>query len=113
MDLGAADILGRVGRDAAVDVGEAVESAGGRQAPVDGRRSQAAFFHRSAVQLQVASGGRQHGQPVIAGALKQAAQVVPVSLKGPAAVASQERHRGQLVLTESERRSWLVQHLAG
>ena len=73
---------------------------------------QAAFLHRGPVQLQVGSGGLQHGKVVIGGPLEQVAQVVAVGLEGPAAVAGQERHRGQLVFVESERSLSLADHPA-
>ena len=44
MDLRAANVLSRVGPDAAIDVSEAGETAGGREAPVDGRGGQGALL---------------------------------------------------------------------
>jgi hypothetical protein len=50
---------------------------------------------------------------VIGGALEQIAQVVAVGLQGPTPVTGQERHYGQLVFVESERRLILADHPAG
>jgi hypothetical protein len=47
VELGPADNTVRVRRDAAVDVGQAVEPASRGRAPVDSRRRQAALFDRS------------------------------------------------------------------
>jgi hypothetical protein len=54
-----------------------------------------ALLHRGPVQLKIGACGFQHGQAVIGGPLEQVAQIVAVSVEGPAVVARQERHRGQ------------------
>jgi hypothetical protein len=74
---------------------------------------QAAFLHRGPVQLQVGSGGLQHGGVVIGGPLKHGAHVVAVGLQGPAAVAGQKGDRCQLIFGESEWRLSLADDLAG
>jgi hypothetical protein len=61
-----------------VDVGEAVEPAHRRQAPIDRRRSEAALFHVVAVQLDVRPGGGEDLEPtsgdvLIGGLVKQIA----------------------------------------
>ncbi len=96
LDLGAADVLGRVRGDAPVDVSEPVEAADRREAPVDRRGGKRPLFHRAAVQLDVGPGGGEHGEVVAERPLEVHAQVVPVRLEGAAAVARQERHDRQL-----------------
>jgi hypothetical protein len=59
------------------------------------------------------AGGLQYGQVVIGGPLEQSAQIAAVGLQGPAPVAGQERHYGQLVFVESERRLSLADDPAG
>jgi hypothetical protein len=81
VDGGAAHVLGRVGGDAPIDVGETVDRARGRQAPVDGRGRQALILHGAPVQLQVGAGGRRHSQIVIGGPLEQGTQIVAVRLR--------------------------------
>ena len=61
MDLGTANVLGRVGSDPRVHVGEAVEATGGREAAVDGRGGQTALFHRGPVQLEIVLSGQGFG----------------------------------------------------
>jgi uncharacterized OB-fold protein len=46
LDLGPADVLGRVRRYAPVNMGEPVEAAHRREPAVDRRRSEPAFLHR-------------------------------------------------------------------
>jgi len=53
VDLRPADVLGGVGGDPAIDVGEAVEAADGGQAPVDGGRRKAATLHGAYVELEL------------------------------------------------------------
>ena len=65
LDLRAADVLGGVRRDPAVDVREPVEPAHGRQATVDRRRRQPSLLHRASVQLDVRPGGGEHPEPVV------------------------------------------------
>ena len=99
MDLGAADVLGRVGRYAAVDVGEPVEATDGAEPAVDRRRCQPALFHRRAVQLDVRPGRPEHVETVLARPFEEHVQVVPVGVERATVVTSQERHRGELCLT--------------
>jgi hypothetical protein len=91
MDLRAANVLGWVGRDPPVYVGEAVEATGGGQAAVDSRSCQTALFHRGSVQLKMGACGLEHRQVVIGGPLEEVAKIVAVGVEGPAAVAGQKR----------------------
>ncbi len=100
VDFGAADVLGGVGGDASVDVSEAVEPAHRRQAAINRRRGQSALFHVLAVQLDVSSGRGQDLEPDDAGPIEETAEVLPVGVQGPAVVAGQERHRGDLRFVE-------------
>jgi hypothetical protein len=50
---------------------------------------------------------------MISGPLEQRAQVVAIGLEGPAPVAGQERHYGQLVFVEDERGLSLTDHATG
>ncbi len=70
-DLGAADVLGGVGGDATVDVGEPVVATHRGQPPIDRRGRQASLLHRHSVQLDVASGRRQWCHAVVAGPLEE------------------------------------------
>ena len=72
MDLGSANVLGRVGGDTAVDVGEAVEAADRRQPAIDGRGSQAAGLHGPHVQLDLGPRRLQDVDGVIGRPLKKA-----------------------------------------
>ncbi len=87
---GAAHVLGRIRCDPPVDVGEAVEPAGGGQPPVDSRRRQAPLLHRAPVQLQVGPASLQDRKIVVGGPLKQGPQVMTVGLQGPAAIAARK-----------------------
>ena len=49
------------------------------------------------------SGGLQDRKAVVGCPLEQVAQIVTVGVEGSAAVAGQERHRGQLSLVDRER----------
>ena len=89
--LRAADVLGRVGTDAAVDVGEPVEAAHGREASIDRGRRQSALLHPGPEHLDVRTRRAQHFDVVVGRPLEEAAQILPVRLQGPSAVASQEQ----------------------
>ena len=71
MDLRAADILGWVRGDAAVDVSEPVEAAHRRKPSVDRRRSESSLLHRASPQLDVRAGRGEHGNLVVSGPLKE------------------------------------------
>jgi hypothetical protein len=101
LDLGPPDVLGRVRRDAPVDVSEPEEATHRRQPPVDRRRRQPAVLHRRAVQLDVRPGRSEDNQFVIGGPLEEHAQIMPVRLQRPAAVPGEERDSRQLRLIES------------
>jgi hypothetical protein len=53
MELGASDVLGRVGVDAAVEVRESIEPAHSGEATVHRRRGEATLFHPRSVQLDL------------------------------------------------------------
>jgi len=97
-DLRPANVLGRVGGDAAVDVSEPVVAAHCRQSPVDRRRRQSALLRRGAVDLDVGSGRGEHVEVLVGGPLEEVAQIVPVGVERSVAVARQERSRRQLRL---------------
>jgi len=99
-----ANVLGGVGADPAVEVGESVVAAHGRQPPVDRRRSQAAGLHICPVQLDVRSGRFERSHADGVGPLQVLAQVSPIELQGTSVVAGQEGGRGELSLVEE----WLV-----
>jgi hypothetical protein len=103
-DLGAADVLGGVGRDATVDVREPVVAAHRGQPTVDGGGRQASLFHRHPVELDVGSGRRQRCYSMVAGPLEEPAEIVPVGVEGAAAVAGQERDRRQVSLVRTRTR---------
>jgi len=65
VDLGTTDVLGRVGADPAVDVGEAVEAAHGRQPPVDSGGGQAPGLHGPHVQRDLGPGGLEDVEAVV------------------------------------------------
>ena len=105
-DLGAADVLGRVGRDAAVDVGEAVVTAHRRESPIDRRGCEASLFHRGSVNLDVGTRGIEHGEVLVGGPLEVVAQVVAIGLQCSAAVPSEERSSRHLGFVGRPR--WIV-----
>jgi hypothetical protein len=113
VDLGAADVLGRVRTDPAVDVGEPVEAAHRREPPVNRRRGEPPSLHGASPQLDVRAGRREHGDVVVGGPLEEAAQVLAVGLKGTAAVARQERRRSELRLVEPSIGERRLQRRAG
>jgi len=96
MDLGSADVLGRVGGDAAVDVGEAVAAAHRRQTAVDGGGGQAPGFHGPHVQLDLGPGGLEDVEAAIGRPLEERPQVVAIGIQRPSLVAGQERRHRQL-----------------
>jgi len=98
--LGAAGVLRRVRWDPAVDVGEAVEAADGREPPVDRRGGQSPLLHGAAPQLDVGPCGLEHVETDVGAPLEERAQVVSVGLEGPTAVASQVRGSGHLGLSK-------------
>ena len=65
MDTRPTNVLGRVGADAAVDVGEAVVATHRRQSPINRRGGQSTVIHRRPGQLDVRprGGAAQAGQP--------------------------------------------------
>ena len=104
VDLGAADVLGRVGTDAPVDVGEAIKTADGREATVDGRGGQSPLLAGGPPQLDVGPLGLEHHQSDAVTPLEIATQVETVGLQGPSAVAGQEGRRSHMGLFERARR---------
>jgi hypothetical protein len=58
--LRAPHVLRRVRGDATVDVSEPVEAAHGREATVNGRRSESAIFHPAAIELDVRTRRVEH-----------------------------------------------------
>jgi hypothetical protein len=101
MHLGASYILGRVGRDPPVDVGEAVVAADRRQTPVDRRGSQAPLLEGTPVELDVRSGRLENGDADVVSPLEEGAQVVTVGVEGAAAVAGEKRGRSELGVVKS------------
>ena len=101
MDLGTADVLRRVGPDASVDVGEAIEAADRREPPVDGGGGQAPFLQGADVELDLRAGGAQDGEPDLGGPLEKDPQVVSIRVERPAVVAGQECGRRELRLVEA------------
>ena len=100
VDLGPAGVLRWVRWDPAVDVGEAIEPADGRQPPIDGRGGQAPLLHGAPPQLDVGPLGLEHVETDVGAPLEEGAQVVAVGLEGSTAVAGQVRSRGHLGLGE-------------
>jgi hypothetical protein len=98
LDSWPAHVLGRVRRDAAVDVREPVVAAHRRETSVDRRRGQAALFHGRPVDLDVRPGRCQDHEVLVRGPLKEGAQVLTVGLEGSAAVPGEERRSRQLRL---------------
>ena len=70
-DLGAANVLGGVGGDATVDVGEPVVATHRGQPPIDRRGRQASLLHRHSIELDVGSGRRQWCHSAVAGPLEE------------------------------------------
>ena len=89
VDIRPANVLGWVGGDPPVDVGEAIEAADRGQTAVDGRRGQTPLLHRESVHSMWGRLPRERPgrcrRPTGKGA-----QVEAVSVEGPAAVAGQE-----------------------
>ena len=71
LHLGAAHVLGGIGGDPAVDVGEAEVAAHCRQAPIDRRWRKAALFHRGAVHLDVSPGCSEDRDVVVGCPVKE------------------------------------------
>lgn len=82
VDLGSADVLGRVRGDAAVDVRETVEAAGRGQASVHGGWGQAALFEAAAVGLDVWARGAKDVEFDVVGPLEEVAEAVAVGIEG-------------------------------
>ena len=76
----AADVLGWVRADAAVDVSEPVEAAHRREPPVDRRRGEPPLLHGTSPQLDVRARRCEHRDVVVGGPLEEAAQVLAVCL---------------------------------
>jgi hypothetical protein len=100
VDLGSADVLGRVGGDTAVDVGEAVEAADRGQPPVDGRRRQTTALHGPHVELDLGPSGLEDVEALIGRPLEERPQVVAVGVEGASQVAGKERRRRQFGLVD-------------
>jgi len=90
LDGRTADVLGRVGGDTPVDVGEAVEAAHGGQAPIDRRRRQSPGLQCRAEQLNVRAGGAEHLETHVSRPLEERSQVVAIGLERSSRVARQE-----------------------
>lgn len=101
MNLGSTHILRRVGSDSAVDVGVAVETADGRQAPVDRRCRQPVLLHPAAVQLNVRPYRGEHGELVVGGPL-EAAEIMPIGIEGAPAAAGEEGDGSHLRVVDDE-----------
>jgi hypothetical protein len=99
-------VLGRVGADPAVDVGEAVVAADRRQAPVDDRRGEPAFVHPRPVQLDVGSGCLERSQADVVGPLEELTQMSAIRRERAAGIARQERRRRELGLVEQRLIGW-------
>ena len=109
MDLGAAHVLGRVGGDRSVDVGDAVVATNRREATVDRRGGQAPLLEGRAVELDLGAGRLEDGQAQVGGPLEEGEQVVAISVEGPAAVAGQEGDGSKLgFMSRSARKPWIV-----
>ena len=104
VDLGAADVLGRVGTDAPVDVGEAIKTADGREATVDGRGGQSPLLAGRPPQLDVRPLGLEHHESDAVTPLEVATQVKAIGFQGASAVASEESSRSHVGLFERARR---------
>lgn len=89
-DLGVPDVLGGVGGDPAVDVGEPVEAADGGRAPVDRGGDEASCLHGPHVELDLRTGGLQNFESSIGGPLEEPSQVSSVGLEGPAPITGEE-----------------------
>ena len=100
VDLGPAGVLRWVRGDPAVDVGEAVEAADGREPAIDGRGGQAPLLHGAPPQLDVGPLGLEDVETDVGAPLEEGAQVVAIGLEGPTAIAGQVRSRGHLSLSE-------------
>ena len=100
VDLGSPDVLSRVGGDPSVDVGKPVEPADRRQSPVDGRGRQTSLLHVSPPQLDMGSGGFEHGQTHVSAPLEEHPHVVAVGLEGTPAVAGEVGGRRHLGIIE-------------
>jgi hypothetical protein len=101
VDLRAPDILGRVGGDPSVNVGEPVEAADGGEAPVDGRRGQALLLRGGAVELDVGSLGFQDGEACVGGPLEEGLQIVAVGIERSSAVSGEKCCRCNLSFIEA------------
>src|SRR5205807_2864351 len=88
-DLGPAGVLGRLGRDAAINMGEAVEATDRGETTVDGRRGQTSLFHRGSPQFDVSPLCLEDVEVHIGAPLEESAKVITICLEGPTAVASQ------------------------
>jgi hypothetical protein len=88
LDLGSADVLCRVRRDASVDVSEPVEAAHRRETPVNRGGSQPALLERAAVKPDVRAGSLQHGKADVDGPLEEAAEILTIGVERAAAVSS-------------------------
>jgi hypothetical protein len=102
VNLGSANVLGRVRADAPVDVREPVEATDRRQPTVDRRRREPAVLHPGAEQLDVRTARLHDGDAVLGGPLEEAAQVMAVGLESAAAEAGKERDRSKLRLLNLE-----------
>jgi hypothetical protein len=95
-----AHVLGRVRRDPAVEVGEAVVPAHGEEPPVDRGCREPASVQPRPVQLNMGSGGLERLQTNVVSPLEELAQVGPIGLQRAAAVAGEERSRSELGLIQ-------------
>ncbi len=100
--LGTADVLGRVGGNAAIDVGEAVETADGGETAVDGARRQAPVLHRPDVELDLGPRGPEDVDVRIGHPLEERPQVIAVGVEPPPLVAGEEGGGRQLGLVDGD-----------
>jgi hypothetical protein len=100
MDLRSPDVLSWVGADPAVDVSEAVEAADGREASIDGRRSEIPIFHVVPIELDVRSFSLENLEVDGRRPREETLEIVSVGVERPALVASKVCHGSQFGFVE-------------
>jgi hypothetical protein len=91
VDLGAADVGGRVPGQEPLEVAVAVEAAQRRQAASDGRAHPTLLFHRPGEHLQMGAAHVEQAEPVVDAPGGEPAQIGCVAHPGVARVPGQER----------------------